>query len=81
MNVNKSSASKAIALGVVAGAIFYTGYALGIENALDEKNPRFMKAVHRRAKELISKSANDILRERREQRVVDAKFNEITKDQ
>lgn len=82
MNVTiKTSVGKGAVIGLVAGAIFISGYSLGVEQASNTNNPRYMKDVHRRAKELISKSANDIIRERREQRIVDVKFNDITKDQ
>jgi hypothetical protein len=82
MNVTiKTSVGKGVILGLAGAALFYSGYSLGIEQASNTSNPRYMKDVHRRAKELIAKSANDVIRERREQRVVDAKFNDITKDQ
>jgi hypothetical protein len=77
----QTQAGKAIVLGIAVGTIFWSGYCMGLEHASNQNNPRYMQDVHRKAKELIAKAAHDVIRERREQRVVDTKFNDITKDQ
>jgi hypothetical protein len=73
----QSKAIRALLAGAGCGVIFLAGYSMGSEHALSEKNPQYMKDVHRKAKEMISKASNDIIRERREQRLYDAKFSDI----
>lgn len=71
------SIQRGLVLGATAASIFITGYALGVKHTRDEGKERYMQDVRRKAKELISKAADDVIKERREQRTYDAKFADI----
>ena len=77
----KTTTGRAAALGIAAATIFVAGIEVGVMATNVESNPRFMRAVNRKAKEMVAKAADGVVAERREQRKIDAKFNDITKDQ
>ena len=76
----KTNFGKKVALTLAVATIFMAGVEVGVSVTNVETNPKFMRAVNRKAKEMVAKAADGVLAERREQRKFDSQFNDIAKD-